>query len=71
MPTTTKQPPQQSPPTPNTFTLTQAATLSTMKNQHKPITKGEREEKNNGGVREKITLQSTSKGRRHQEHLGK
>ena len=70
MPMTTKQPPQQSPPTHNTFISTQAATLSTMKNQHEPTTEGESEEKNNGGVREKITLQPTSKGRRHQGHLG-
>ena len=45
MPMTTKQPPQQSPPTRNTFTSTQAAVLSTMKNQHKPTTEGENEEK--------------------------
>ena len=48
-----KQPPQQSPPTHNTFSSTQAATLSTMKNQHEPTTEGESEEKNNGGIREK------------------
>jgi len=70
MPTTTKQSPQQSPSTRNTFTSTQAATLSTMKYQHEPTTEGECEEKNNGGVREKITLQPTSKGRRHQGHFG-
>jgi len=36
---------QQSPLTHNTFTSTQAATLSTMKNQHEPTTEGESEEK--------------------------
>ena len=50
---TTKQPSQQSPLTCNTFTSTQATTLSIMKNQHEPTTEGESEEKDNGGVREK------------------
>ena len=45
MPMTTKQPPQQSPPTHNTFTSTQAAALSTMKNQNDPTREGESEEK--------------------------
>lgn len=65
-----KQPPQQSPPIHNTFTLTQATTLSTMKNQYEPTTEVEKKKKNNGDVKEKITLQPTSKERRHQEHLG-
>ena len=50
--------------------LSPQQTSITMKNQHEPTIEGESEEKNNGGVREKITLQTTSKGRRHQGHLG-
>ena len=53
----TDQSPQQSSPTCNTFTITQASPLSTMKNH----TKERNEQKKHGGVKEKSTGTSLKK----------
>ena len=61
----TDQSPQQSSPTCNTFTITQASPLSTMKNH----TKERNEQKKHGGVKEKSTGTSLKRKKIAQGHF--